>query len=357
MSNSRILLAVLLGIASLLGIGLILLEQPSLVGRFGRARWWLVITLGMSTAAILGSVIAVANPVVASQAVAPNATSTHRASIATVLHLVAASDKIRTVPFNVVPSVAEAVTEPSFNFGGPPGKCQPSLSESTVPSCVFGDRGGTHTMVLYGDSHAAMWFKAIDDIAIRARWRLVVISKGACPAALLPTSLPNTLGEWKACDIWHRFAIRRIRKVDPDLLIVTQNSAPTPSGSAYNATQWQYGLEELFERTKSLGMAELVLGNIPSTKGPDCLAEHSSDVQACSSPPLALKFVNNAERRAAAAENARYINITPWFCARSCNAIIGTFDVYFDTGHIALGYSHFLEGVLAQKLDLPHLGR
>ena len=69
-----------------------------------------------------------------------------------------------------------------------------------------------------------------------------------------------------------------------------------------------------------------------------------------------LTNYNNAERRAATASGARYISTTPWFCAKRCNAVIGNHDVYFNPYHVAVGYSEFLEGVLAESFNLTSLG-
>jgi hypothetical protein len=60
-----------------------------------------------------------------------------------------------------------------------------------------------------------------------------------------------------------------------------------------------------------------------------------------------------AEKQAAAAVGARYIDVTPWFCAQRCSAVIGKYDVYFNYSHVAIGYTDFLAGVLAQAIDLP----
>ena len=54
------------------------------------------------------------------------------------------------------------------------------------PACTYGDPQGTHTMVLYGDSHAAMWFYPLDLIASVSHWKFGHPSKGWCPASMLP---------------------------------------------------------------------------------------------------------------------------------------------------------------------------
>jgi hypothetical protein len=224
-----------------------------------------------------------------------------------------------------------------------------------VPSCIFGDRTGSNTMVLFGDSHAGMWFQALDDIAKRAHWKLVALLKGGCPADLLSTQPTGGGGDLVACDEWHRYAVDRINRIDPDLLVVSQASYyTTPSGIRYTSTQWQRGMSQLLSRVKA--SVKVVIGNLPGspTLGPLCLSQHMHDVQACSVVHSQSRFIayNRAERRATSLEHARYIDVTPWFCDKTCSSVIGDYDVYFFGNHVAVNYSRFLEGVLAQSLDL-----
>jgi peptidoglycan/LPS O-acetylase OafA/YrhL len=338
-----------------------------------RVRW---VSVGLGAALIvvaLGAVtlqsdIALANspdsPDAAGAPSTPPATSAPGgtdASLATVLSLVAASAQINTVPPDLVPPFAQVVSQPMSDLGFPAFAtgCWPSASTSTVPACVFGDRSATNTMVLYGDSHAAMWFQALDDVATAAHWKLVVLAKSACPAEPVATEAPGVGGDWAACDTWHSFAIKRINEIDPNLLIVSEASNyDTPSGVFYTRGQWQDGLEKLFKTVTAPKAVKLVLGNIPSSKGADCLTAHTADVQACSSSPHSpLSPYNNAEKRAAVAEGARYIDVTPWFCAKTCSVVIGNYDVYLSGSHVAVGYSRYLEGALSDALDLSTFGR
>jgi hypothetical protein len=335
-ANWAVVLAVLITLTVVLGIVVAY-----------RTRRWSVVSFFASVATILVVVVAQGDPVpTAVKASAPIKTT----SLATVLSQVKASNAINTVPPDLDPPLSVAVTEPTSNFGGPTTACQPAIPISTAPTCEFGDRNGSHTMVLYGDSHAAMWFEVFNQIALRAHWRLFILTKGACPAEDVPTRTPDGIGEWTTCDQWHHFAIARIRQIHPDLLVVTQKPVDESDGTPYPSPQWRMGLERLLRLIPKV--KKIVLGNIPKSQGPDCIAEHTGDVQACSSDPKALSYYNDAEKQAATAEGARYIDVTPWFCAVRCSPIIGDHDVYFNAGHIATDYSLFLEGVLAQKLDL-----
>ena len=127
--------------------------------------------------------------------------------------LVKASNRLAAVPRNLQPPLNVALTHPDSNWGAATvGSCEAELDASTVPSCVFGDTHGTHTMVLYGDSHAAQWFDALNDIAKGAHWRLVLLTKGDCPAVPLSSHEETTLsGEYAACARWHSYAIASYR--------------------------------------------------------------------------------------------------------------------------------------------------
>jgi peptidoglycan/LPS O-acetylase OafA/YrhL len=276
------------------------------------------------------------------------------ASLQTVLRLVAASDHIQSAPRNLVPPLSQAVLQPLTNLGEPPLSCYSALSRSAVRGCTFGDRSGSFTMVLYGDSHAAMWFPDIDKIATQAHWRLVVLVGHNCALSWYPMPLPGPNHDGAYCNQLHRFAVDTINRINPDLLIVAQaiNIRIKPN-------QWQRGLMQQLKRITAPKTAKLVIGTEPPfAGGPLCLAKHVADVQACSIPPRDhLTAYVNAEKQAAAVAGARYIDVLPWFCARTCSSIIGKYDVYFNAEHVAIGYQHFLEGVLAQAIDLPSFTR
>ncbi len=125
------------------------------------------------------------------------------ATAAQLAKLVAAASQIQQVPHNLDPPLQSA----GQDYGSPHGKCAPTTNQVTVPSCVFGDPNGTRTVVLYGDSHALMWFKAMDEVATAAHWRLVILGKGYCMANKYPPKVQlggNAI--LSLCNRWQEFA-------------------------------------------------------------------------------------------------------------------------------------------------------
>ena len=73
--------------------------------------------------------------------------------------------------------------------------------EDQLDACRYGVAGADFTVVLYGDSHAAQWFPALEEIALDREFELVVMLKGGCPTAAV--SIPTaTLA--RTCPIWQR---------------------------------------------------------------------------------------------------------------------------------------------------------
>ena len=277
--------------------------------------------------------------------------------LSTVLAAVAASSHIKELPSNLNPSLEKIVTHPGkyTGLGADGSGCSPNASQTTVGACDFGDRKASRTMALYGDSHAGMWFRALDGIATRQHWKLVILMKHGCPASLVPVATFEGV-RVAPCDQWHQYVVGRIKLIKPALLVISQSDRyPRPGGGDYSPQQWQHSLQDTLTTLAMPHTREVVIGNlaVPSTLGPNCLARHVDTIQACSAPPnTKLNQFNQAEKRAAQRNAASYIDVMPWFCGRICSPVIGNDEVYWDD-HVTEGYSLFLEGVLAQSLDLP----
>ncbi len=272
-----------------------------------------------------------------------------------VADMVAAAPRITSLPADLAPTLAGVYSD----WGGPPGACWPTYSQTSVPACAFGDPRGTRTMVLYGDSHAGMWFDAMNLIATLSHWRLVILAKGSCPVVDLPVASPASDpmpgGGYPACSRWHTFAVNRIRQIHPDLVVITQFPETPPDGTPYSPAQWAAGTAAAIRQLPVPTDRVTVLGNIPHdpSGGPGCLSLHPTDVQACSGRAVGFFLAYDvAEQQAASSTGARYINTIPWFCSAICTDVIGRYQPYRDGFHITGTYATVLSQVLAEAIDL-----
>jgi hypothetical protein len=110
------------------------------------------------------------------------------------------------------------------------------------------------------------------------------------------------------------------------------------------------------DKVKKSGAKVAILGDMPylEQSAPECLAAHSSNVQACA--VKASTAVNSehgaADKATAEAAGATYIDTTKWFCSDICEPIIGTMVVYQNQYHITGAYSRYLSGVVATSLGI-----
>jgi hypothetical protein len=264
---------------------------------------------------------------------------------------------IRKVPANLEPPLREAAdAKPIISDNG----C--SLFESGVASkpCIYGDTKSHTSVVLFGDSHAADWFPALDRVSQQQHWRLVVFTKAACPP---PEVGINWFGsQYPECPQWRTNALERIAKMHPALVVVTGSrygsaavrpllGVPTGEGSA-----WLNGLAATFELLRKHAQHVVFISDVPAMKDsvPDCVSRHMSDVTACTTGgnhAVFLPQVKAAELALARQERINTIDPTPWFCAPTrCPVIVGNIILYRDNAHMIPQWSSFIAPVLSDAL-------
>ncbi|HVX32057.1 MAG TPA: SGNH hydrolase domain-containing protein, partial [Solirubrobacterales bacterium] len=90
--------------------------------------------------------------------------------------------------------------------------CMIGIELTRSGPCVYGDTRGHRTLILFGDSHALQFFPALEVVAERNRWRLVVLTKRECPAAEVTVFNRLAGGSYGACDTWRREELRRLER-------------------------------------------------------------------------------------------------------------------------------------------------
>ena len=272
-------------------------------------------------------------------------------SAAQVAKLVAAATKIEVLPNNLVPNLIQAGNDDANAYYP---VTEPGCSSMT--QCVFGDPHSTHTVVLFGDSHALMWLTSFVPIASKDRFRLVLLWRASCPAAAVSVWDPAAQAISGGCNHYRAAEEALIRKVDPSLvLLASRTTGITGAGNRpISAPAWRAGLESTIASVKSKSTRVAVIGDIAAFNAvlPDCLAANPMHVQLCSvtdpNPKITGHFAD--EQAAAQAAHVPYVNPQPWLCTTVCSPVIGNMVSYYNNEHVSATYAAFLSGVWAMAL-------
>lgn len=352
-------LALLLGLGALLPawLTLHLIENPvrfhpALRSNPGRA---LKVGFGLTAVAAIAALTAVSfPPPVDSGSPAPalkQALSTAADPQAQLTKLLASA---RTgLPANLTPPLDQIKEARSAVYRD---GCHVDYAATTSPACLYGDRDANTLVVLFGDSHAAQWFPALDQLARERHWRLLSLTKASCKTAAVTTVNHNH--PYTSCDQWRDRAIARITGLHPDLVLVASSEAGTAAHPAGDTRkQWTDGFYEVFDRlaAKGTSVATILDTPWPRLDAVDCAAAQPLRLSRCTQRlQEATKdpVRRVALRQAAQAKGVTVIDPEPWFCApdRTCPVAVGNVLVYRDDSHISEAYAEALAPVLAARL-------
>ena len=267
---------------------------------------------------------------------------------------------LRAIPSNVEPNLVEAAEDKPDPTTGDGVSCMVDLLDTQVSrdpkgSCVFGDANGDTTVVLTGDSHAYQWMPAIEPLAVKNKWRLVLLAKSGC--ALYDVKVVNTMlkRDYRECYEWRENAQVRIAEEKPDLIITSAFTGSANRDSTFT-DRWLDGMRSTIGRLKRTGAKVAVIADTPypAKAIPECLAQNVDSARSCAvqrKVALSDPGRRNAGASEAAAGGARLIDPIPWFCSSaSCPAVIANNIVYSDNSHVTATYARTLSPLLEKQL-------
>jgi hypothetical protein len=219
--------------------------------------------------------------------------------------------------------------------------CHLNYRESLSPLCEFGKIDSARTVVLYGDSHAVQWFPALEKLAREKGFKLVTLTKSACPSIDV---IRDSVGAFKMgnCAAWRASAIARITAEKPDLIILSSFEHFVPQGDPRNVEQWWAdGSLRTYTTLEPLASKVVYLLDtpLPERNIPDCLASTRAD-KCLADKTLGLPQVANFE----------IIDPSKWLCENDCPGIVRGNVAYRDASHISVATSLELSDSLWQEL-------
>ena len=222
--------------------------------------------------------------------------------------------------------------------------CHSNYGENESGECAYGDLNSSTTIVLYGDSHAAQWFPTLLELANERNFKLVSLTKSACPSVDVPRA---DQGAYKNidCETWRDKSVARIKQIRPAAVILSnfQHFTP-PRGYPDENKWWTDGQKRLLTSLRGSSDHLIYISDTPRPIGdiPNCLA--SRDVKSCNTTERTpVKVIKGFET----------IDPAPWLCSKYCPAIQDGYVVYRDASHIsvaaALALKPQLEAALISK--------
>jgi hypothetical protein len=205
--------------------------------------------------------------------------------------------------------------------------CHVNYGESESGYCTYGDVKSETTIVLFGDSHAAQWFPALEKLANERNFKLISLTKSACPAVAV---LRDDQGAFKNtdCNKWRENSIKRIKEINPKAVITSSFQYYTPaSGSSDRNNWWKDGQERLLSALRGTSENLIYISDTPKPARdiPSCLS--SRDSHSCDS-------TNKSPVQIIA--GFKKIDPTPWLCSTFCPGIQDGYVAYRDASHISV---------------------
>lgn len=242
--------------------------------------------------------------------------------------------------------------------------CDTWYYRTDVTECIYGPKNASHTVVMFGDSVLAQWFPAFAQIYLKhPDWRLIVVTKSACPAQKISYYYDRIKSFYKVCDEWRESAIKIIADMRPDVIIMGSTHYP------FTPEQWISGTRAVLTQLAPAANFVVIMSPTPELgfNGPDCLAGQAvrpkwlALTQSCQRqiPPATQESVATLLKVAASTfHNVEVIDLRDAICPNGvCHAEIGGRITYRDGQHLTAGFvqslSPFVERAL-QQAHVPH---
>lgn len=228
--------------------------------------------------------------------------------------------------------------------------CDDWDTSADVKVCSFGPSQASHTAVVVGDSVVLQWFPAIRRLFNKRGWRLLAITKSACPMVARPIFYERIGKIYTKCGQWRKLAIEKLQAVKPAAVIM---------GSAYSydftKRQWIEGTRELINSINPVTRHIYILRSTPTLpfNGLECIAPHKllyrlliGGRDGCSTPAYSKHFDDVytwLESAASHYPDVSMVDMTEAVCPNAlCRAKLEGKIVYRDGQHITASFAKSL---------------
>ena len=222
-----------------------------------------------------------------------------------------------------------------------------------LPDCIYGNPDSATTVALVGDSHAAQWFPAIEQLAKKHDWRLVVMTKVSCRFVDVPQYSRPLKRAYTECATWLPRVHDRLVAIKPTYTFIEITRALQPIRSADNDPARQGRL--VAPLLEGVPGKYVMIGDTPQSyyDVPACISSHRRDVRPCETDRAAAfgwRYLK-LENAFAKATGGTVIKLSPTICPRDpCPVIQDGMIIYRDDHHLTATYARSLAPLIDAAL-------
>jgi hypothetical protein len=223
--------------------------------------------------------------------------------------------------------------------------CHQNQNEAEVTECYFGNLNKpTKTVAIVGGSHSSHWFPALEIIAERYGWRIVNITKSACPFMMG--------GGNSSCMEWNKNVVASIARLKPDVVFTTSTRSRLVNGKREEYVPEGYKTQ--WSRLAEIGVRIIAVRDNPwlGFHVAECIEAKLNDIMACSRPRTqVLNHVDPSLELPTKPVNVDFIDMTDRFCDQStCFSVSGNVIIYSDRNHFTVTFARTMASALEQRM-------
>jgi hypothetical protein len=228
--------------------------------------------------------------------------------------------------------------------------CHLTAIRTNQKRCSFGAPNGSKEAVLFGDSHAAQWFPALNALATKRGYRLYSWTKSACPWYELTIVQHRTDREYTECATWRHSMFRRLAAQSPDVIFVASIAGiyqVRRNGATLSQDQSQPLIEAAIVATlrklRLLGSHIVFITDNPRQEGsiPECIRVHLPNLTACDIPRTRLEVTSSTDATAVRqVPGVEIADLDDRFCGpTTCPVVVNGYIVHSDRNHLTASFA------------------
>ncbi|MEP9404013.1 acyltransferase family protein [Sphingomonas sp. VNH70] len=227
--------------------------------------------------------------------------------------------------------------------------CDTKERSARVTTCFSGTRNpGAPLVALVGGSHSTQFHPALKRIAQAQGWRLVSITKSACPIDGEYNGVLRTGTGAARCRAWARAAVARVLALRPALVVTTA----TRPGPGNRGDEVPPGFPPVWRTWTRAGIAVLAIRDTPRAEHyrvPVCIDRHRADFAGrCDLDRATHLSVPSPIDALPPMPGVRFLDLSDHICGpRVCPVVIDGIVVYHDNSHLSVPFVERLTPLLA----------